>query len=1507
MSNEDFRTRGADDEERLDEMLRKAFASSYFTIPAESLADGLARRGKRWTRILLNSPDEDCLTTRSPERGEPDIGNELAGRYDVFGEIARGGVGIILRGRDRVLGRDIAIKILRCEHRTNDEIQERFFDEAQIGAQLQHPGIVPVHEVGLIDGEHAFFTMKLVRGRTLSETLRSRSTPSDAQRQHIDIFRKTCQTMAYAHERGVVHRDLKPSNVMVGRFGEVQVMDWGLAKLIRRGGVSDEIRYKRDRDEEASLPVSTLRSGEPDSHSRVGSVFGTPAYMAPEQARGNSSLIDERTDVFALGAILCEILTGAPPYDRSRQALDDARACRTESAFERLESCGADPALVRIARQCMHMEPSGRPENAGAVEELLRLHECELEARTERAKVEAAEQRTLATTARRTQRLTIALSAAIVLAMVSAAAGWIVWNKVEAARQRASTARIQQSMQDAIRLASRASASEAQDADPLFASALAALDREALTQVGSAASVQAQMLRSQITNERSQAAAAAARDSMHRELLTGFQNLLTPRVEAAIPGAFEHGSQLALDKARSALCSRFGIDVDNSSPEVVATAFRGPQASTFSSAFDYWAWVRRRHVKSSGDQLASVAHLISIARILAPVDDMREQLRTRLLQPDLWHDIEALLATAKAFDPAKESIESTLLLALILRSISPEHTITFLERCSPHFADQELVFWILGDAYQTTNQLDRARACFLVLQSLAPNHAGYAFRLTRIHQEQRDIAAMLAWAKRGLKLAPEIAGAYTNVACAYLEAKDHVAARPYLERALELRPDSLFALSNLASVIKREGTDPQGDQCAALLERAVAAHPGVWLAHRSLGSHRYWQRRLDDAALHYREALRLNPNDLDLHSRLSRILTYRGSWVDAEASCREWLRRAPEDPSAHDDLGVALEAQDKLDAARLSFERALQLDANHASAISHLGELTLQQGDFQKAVALFERENELRPGWALPCDHLGIIAALGGRRDHARSLIETADRRAPARRLFRAPLAGLLLRLSASYQGDVGNIDAETRDWLRTTARTWLEDLRDELDAECSRGGLRGARRALIQLDIISNSPRFSGFRDPSTLADFELGESNAWADLWSSLRGLRDRVHEILSTSSSASTPSIESDISSLRATVDANPNDVAARLFLVQSLTEAKRHEEAVRAAEEAVRAFHDHAAIHDVHARALFSAGRVEASIASARLSVSLGGPNLARHTWNLAMALIQLNRHSEALVPLRRVASLMPGDVDAHIQLGLTISETGQHEEAVTHLSTLVSNNPKSAACQHALAVALRRGGQLDQALECARRAVGAVPTSAIYHREVGLIYSCLRRYDEAITAMSLALQIQPHDTETRYVTAQTYLRADNPILAVQHLRMAMEGSDSRRSQILALLSRILSMTPLDDLRDPAEAMRNAQEAARLSPNDASTIHALAAAHYANSQYEQACSILRERLKSSREDPIGTLLYSLCLSKSGESAQATRILSTISEHLDNLHEDYCWRQLSKDAKLIINGRH
>jgi serine/threonine-protein kinase len=293
-------------------------------------------------------------------------------RYLDLGLIGRGGMGEVRQVRDLELNRVVAMKILHAELESHEPTVARFVEEAQATAQLEHPGIVPVHELGRLSDGRLYFTMKKVRGRTLADVIQevheassgadwARGPSGWSFRRLLDAFHRVCEAVAYSHALGVVHRDLKPANVMVGEYGEVLVLDWGLAKVLGRQAL--------DLDGAVEVDGFGLEPDDPDDlRTKMGSVFGTPAYMSPEQARGEVHRIGPTSDVYSLGALLYEILSGKRPYGRksSKRILKQVLA----GPPPKLEVRHPVPEiLTRICARAMARDPTERFPDASPIAE----------------------------------------------------------------------------------------------------------------------------------------------------------------------------------------------------------------------------------------------------------------------------------------------------------------------------------------------------------------------------------------------------------------------------------------------------------------------------------------------------------------------------------------------------------------------------------------------------------------------------------------------------------------------------------------------------------------------------------------------------------------------------------------------------------------------------------------------------------------------------------------------------------------------------------------------------------------------------------------------------------------------------------------------------------------------------------------------------------------------------------------------------------------------------------
>ena len=349
----------------LPELLSKLLAPGRRSDPLDATATWghLQARLSTPDKRGAPAPVEARVTSRSAGRlqrllGAPD--GAPAPRYDDLGLLGRGGRGEVRRMFDHDLGRTLAMKLIGEAFADVAEVQAKFVEEAQLLARLQHPGIVPIYEVGcLVDGR-LYFTMQEIHGSDFGAHLEQiggqalGDTP--ALRRLIDTFHRVCDAVAYAHARGVVHRDLKPANIMLGSEGQVLVVDWGIAKAL----------------DEAHAPASPTDDSDADAprdRTRAGTIVGTPAYMAPEQLLGQTDRIDARTDVYALGLILHEILTGEPPGgddatwdDLMRRTLGDGAPLAAVVQGRELPE-----ALVDICQRALRHDPDMRYQSAGAL------------------------------------------------------------------------------------------------------------------------------------------------------------------------------------------------------------------------------------------------------------------------------------------------------------------------------------------------------------------------------------------------------------------------------------------------------------------------------------------------------------------------------------------------------------------------------------------------------------------------------------------------------------------------------------------------------------------------------------------------------------------------------------------------------------------------------------------------------------------------------------------------------------------------------------------------------------------------------------------------------------------------------------------------------------------------------------------------------------------------------------------------------------------------------------
>ena len=378
--------------------------------------------------------------------------HEAGSRYELAEEIGRGGRGAVFWAHDSVLKRKVAVKVLRDSGSSNDHVLQRFVTEARVAGQLQHPGIAPVYDLGRLEDGRPFLAMKLVRGKTLAEFLMNQNVVHDCHSELLTVFGQICDTVAYAHSRGIIHRDLKPENIMIGQFGEVQVMDWGLAKIVpnrtadkpresETSGTSARYAITNTECESLELPANLKGSAPkvpaydetinpapeesslPPRGTKFGQVMGTPGYMPPEQVVGRSG---KASDVFALGAILYEMLAGRPFFRASGPVEVDraSLAERLNEATRTLEDCSTDKELVDLVRQCLEYDLERRLDDATKVSRLFSTYIQSVRARLHEAEMSVVREKAIANEERRRRRVTLLFSSLIVLVAIVGMGEW---------------------------------------------------------------------------------------------------------------------------------------------------------------------------------------------------------------------------------------------------------------------------------------------------------------------------------------------------------------------------------------------------------------------------------------------------------------------------------------------------------------------------------------------------------------------------------------------------------------------------------------------------------------------------------------------------------------------------------------------------------------------------------------------------------------------------------------------------------------------------------------------------------------------------------------------------------------------------------------------------------------------------------------------------------------------------------------------------------------------------
>jgi tetratricopeptide (TPR) repeat protein len=952
------------------------------------------------SRAKLGPGDQPTVEGIPPEVESPHTSPIQLPGYDVLEELGHGGMGEVWRVRDCGFGRDLAVKVMKANLVCRQEYVQRFVSEARICGGLTHPFIVPVHAMGRLPDGRPFYSMKLVAGQTLADLLGGRPAPAEGRMALVQVFGQVCQAVAFAHGKGVIHRDLKPDNVMVGEHGEVQVMDWGVAKVLpgadpsfpTGSGSSDEVVEETGREEGDGTPA--------------GGVLGTLPYMAPEQARGQVEEVDPRSDVFGLGAILCEVLTGEPPYTGPNDAAVQRKATAADlgEALQRLRGCAADPELIELAERCLAPSKVDRPADAGQVAAAVAKHQSGVQERLRRAQLERAaaqaraeEAKATVVAERRARRLTLGLAAAILLvAVAGGTVAWVVQQQYAAAvaRQRAADEKARTAM-DQVREKLRVG----REANDLVLLADAQKDAHRAADIaagaGDAVRAEAAVLRQHVKDTLNQA-------QQNSELQTALLDVSKPRetriYERGAEGVLLVMARPSVDEQFAAAFRRWGVDLDHEPPGEVIARFQGlpgPVLQDVVAGLDEWALERRRKERPE----AEWRRLHDLADRLDGDDHRREVRRIRVSG-----ELHRLRELAEQIDPQREPVPGVVMLARALEvagaTLRAEEVLhsalaarpgdvvllnalgKFQERRQPAHLGQALECYqaaravrsdlgiALGEALSKAGRGKEAEDVLRDLVRLKPDNPEFPLHLGLLLHEQKNLAEAVVAFRKAIDIRPDYYKAYNNLGNALADQKKLDEAVTAYRKAIALQPDYDKAHYNLGNALTQQ---KKLDEAVAACHKAIDLQPDYAFAYNSLGNALYAQRKLDEAVAAYHKAIDLQADFAFAYNNLGLALHEQKKLGEAVVAYRKAIDLQSDYAFAYNNLGNALREQKKLDEAVDALGKAIDLQPDAPKPYNNLGLALHEQKKLGEAVVAYRKAIDLQPDYAVAWYNLGRV------------------------------------------------------------------------------------------------------------------------------------------------------------------------------------------------------------------------------------------------------------------------------------------------------------------------------------------------------------------------------------------------------------------------------------------------------------------------------------------------------------------------------------------------------
>jgi serine/threonine-protein kinase len=1027
------------------------------------------------TRSMIAADGIPTATESHPDR---------IGRYLVVEEIARGGMGIVLRVTDTDLDRTLALKLLQQRHAAEPTAVRRFLDEARLCGQLQHPGIPPVHELGTLPDGRPFFAMKLVKGDTLAHRLARRTTPAHDLPEFVRIFEQVCQTVSYAHSRGVLHRDLKPLNVMVGAFGEVQVMDWGLAKLLRGPGESSSPTVVTA---DISTICTTQTAASPEE-TVPGSILGTPAFMSPEQARGQVDHLDERADVYALGAILCVILTGRPPHEGSdtREVLRRTAEGDLTPVRDRLAR-GVDPELASLCLACLAFQPCERPRDAAAVAQAVSNYRAGVEQRLRQTEIARAQAEVRAGEERVRRRMLLAwVASALLFVLALGAATW--WWQSD--RQ----ARLSQTQAEVTALLGRADQQQ-QEATTATTERRAMFLRRARGLIEQAETA----ITAGLADDALRRQVAEARQSVDAELEQAEQQVQQSRREATFLAALGRARdqrmvQVALDWAENEGAALqfarafvdYGRDATTGTEAETAAWLRSLPDTVREPAllalYEWWECTAFTQYQSVRDRLWRVLKL-------ADDDPWRQRFRAAVESKDVAQ-FRRMAAEARQRPPA--AFSCVLLANRLVLERAREEAIELLRVARlAHPGDVEVpttlahsLFWGENPTSSGAN-LEEAAGCYRIVLALRPDSYFVYQALALVLLAQNKLPEAVATMQKSVDLDPSNReeNGYGLVARAIQLRKKPDEALTAYRQLVERETENSQAQAGLGRLLGDQG---KPDEARAALATALRLDPNNAFAHFILAGVARQQGRLEEAIASFRKVLTLNPDALRAQFGLAQTLWRNNQRDEALTVRKQALEHLPTTHESRSSLALFLIREQDADGALSVYEKILETMPLDAEALRLSGVLLVKKKELDRAEERFRKLATFDPAGPY---YLGKIALSRKDTEGAIAAFRKQIAQVPMHGPARIDLAEQLLKL-----GRVGE------------ARAVAEQTLQRLPTEGQQGALRQRAQQQLKLcdhlrpvesrlpDLLAKKTKLANVEEARILMEFCAGAQKRYA-----------------------------------------------------------------------------------------------------------------------------------------------------------------------------------------------------------------------------------------------------------------------------------------------------------------------------------------------------------------------------------------------------------------------------